>query len=163
MFSKKLQIANFELSNNSKSLIIAEIGINHEGSFQKCLELIAKAKNSGANLVKLQIADPGTDYMKKTKSFRIFKKIAFSKEEIFNIYKFCKSKKIKIFSTFGRKNFGFFKKLNQCCYKISSSLFNDFFFIDEILKLKKPVLLSSGVSELKDIDLLLKLIQKKKL
>jgi len=161
MFLKKMKISNIELSDIGKSIIIAEIGINHEGRYQKCLDLISEAKNSGADLIKLQIADPKTDYSIKTKSFNVFNSATFSNEEIFNIYNFCRVKKIKIFSTFGRKNLEFFKKLNQCCYKISSSLFNDFYFINDILKLKKPVLISSGVSELKDIDLILRLIEQK--
>lgn len=163
MFSQKMKIGRFKLSQKNKSLIIAEIGINHEGNFQKCLDMISNAKKSGADIVKLQIADPQSDYSQKSKSYRVFQSAFLSKEEIYNIYNFAKSKKINIFSTFGRKNFDFFKKINQCCYKISSSLFNDFYFIKDILRLKKPVILSTGVSELKDIDLMLKLLQKESL
>ena len=163
MFSKNMKIANLNLSHKNRAITIAEIGINHEGNFQKCLKMVIKAKNSGADLVKLQVADPQSDYDSNTRSYQIFKSTSFSKEEIFNIYKFAKQKKIKIFSTFGKKNFDFFKKLNQCCFKISSSLFNDFFFIKDILKLGKPVFLSTGVSDLKDIDFFLNLVRKEKL
>ena len=157
-----MKISNLKLSNKDRAIIVAEIGINHEGNFQKCLKMILKAKNSGADLIKLQIADPQTDYSRNSKSYQVFQSVTFSKEEIFKIYKFAKKNKIKLFSTFGRKNFDFFKKLDQCCYKISSSLFNDFFFIKDILKIGKPVILSTGVSELKDIDLFLNLIRKEK-
>ena len=115
------------------------------GSFQNCLKMI-KARDPGADLVKLQVADE-SNYLKNTKSFKIFLKSQLSKEDIFNIYRFGKKNKIKIFSTFDKKNLNFFKKLNQPCYKISSSLFYDYFFIREILKLKKPVFISSGVSD----------------
>lgn len=162
MFSKNIKIADLNLTQTNKALVIAEIGINHEGNYQKCLDMILSAKRSGADLVKLQVADPSSDYSNKTKSYKIFNSASFSREEIFNIYKFCKKKKIRIFSTFGRKNFEFFKKLNQCCFKISSSLFNDFFFIKDIIKQNKPVILSSGISELKDIDLILRLLKKEK-
>ncbi len=157
-----MKISNLRLSNKDRAIIIAEIGINHEGNFQKCLKMILNAKNSGADLIKLQIADPQTDYSRNSKSYQVFQSATFSKEEIFKIYKFANNKKIKLFSTFGRKNFNFFKKLDQCCYKISSSLFNDFFFIKDILKIGKPVILSTGVSELKDIDLFLNLMIKEK-
>ena len=163
MFKQKMKIGELVLSHKHRSIIIAEIGINHEGSFQRCLDMILNAKKSKADLVKLQIADPLSDYSRKSKSYKIFQSSAFSREQIYNIYKFAKSKDIKIFSTFGRKNLDFFKKLNQCCYKISSSLFNDFYFTKDILKLNKPVILSTGLSELKDIDLMLKLIKKENL
>lgn len=163
MFKQKMKIGELFLSQNHKSIVIAEIGINHEGNFNRCLEMILNAKKSKADLVKLQIADPFSDYSKNSNSYKVFKSVTFSKEQIYNLYEFAKSKKIKIFSTFGRKNLEFFKKLNQCCYKISSSLFNDFYFIKDLLKLKKPVILSTGLSELNDIDLMLKLVRKENL
>lgn len=162
MFSKKINISNLKLSEEKKALVIAEIGINHEGEFLRCIKMIQKAHNSGANLVKLQVADPASNYLNNTNSFKLFSKSMLSKEDIFNIYKFCKSKKIKIFSTFDKKNYDFFKKLNQACYKISSSLFYDYFFIKDILKLNKPVFISTGVSDLEDIDSLLNLLKKQK-
>ena len=160
MFSKRFKISNLSISQNDKAIIVAEVGVNHEGSFQNCLKMIKAARSAGADLVKLQVADPESNYLKNTKSFKIFLKSQLSKEDIFNIYQFGKKNKIKIFSTFDKKNLNFFKKLNQPCYKISSSLFYDYFFIREILKLKKPVFISSGVSDLKDIECLLVLLKK---
>ena len=90
MFTKKFRISNFNLTQNSKSLIIAEIGINHEGNFEKSLKMINKAKLSGADLVKLQFADVDTDYDKNTESYKLFKKSSISKEDIYNIYKYAK-------------------------------------------------------------------------
>ena len=159
MFSKKFKISNLDLTQDSKALIIAEIGINHEGNFEKCLKMINKAKLSGADLVKLQFADVDTDYDKNTSSYKLFKKSSISKENIYNIYKYSRQKNIKIFTTFGKKNLEFFKKLNQCCYKISSSLFYDFYFIKSVLMLKKPVIVSTGVAGIEDIDLLINLVK----
>ena len=100
MFSKKFKISNLDLTQDSKALIIAEIGINHEGNFEKCLKMINKAKLSGADLVKLQFADVDTDYDKNTSSYKLFKKSSISKENIFNIYKYSRQKNIKIFTNF---------------------------------------------------------------
>ena len=53
-----------------KVFIIAEIGINHEGSIKKCLYLIKKAKLAGADAVKLQTYTPDTmTFNLKTKTF----------------------------------------------------------------------------------------------
>lgn len=156
MFAKDFKIDGRKLSKNTEATIIAEVGINHEGNFSNCIKLVAEANKSGADLVKLQIADPDSSYEKNTLSYKIFKKSLLTKEEIFNIYKFCKKKKIKIFSTFDKKSFEFFSSLNQICYKISSSLFYDFYFIKKILKTGKPLIISTGLSDLDDIDALLK-------
>ena len=144
-FSKKFKIGNNTISTKSKTFIIAEIGINHEGVASNCLSDIS-AHKSGADIIKLQIIDPDVSYEKGSFSYNLFKKAKMSKEEIFNIYKICKKKKIKVFSTFDKKNFDFFKNLNQICYKISSSLFYDFYFIKNMQA--KATIISSGLSDL---------------
>ena len=101
-------------------------------------------KNSGADLVKLQVADPKSDYDSNTRSYQIFKSTSFSKEEIFNIYKFV-HKKIKIFLLLAKK-FWFFKNLINVVLKylqvylmifFSSKIFlnlaNQYFFLLEFL------------------------------
>ena len=162
MFAKNFNISNFNLSHQSKTLIIAEIGINHEGNYLKCLKMIDQAKKAGANLIKLQVVDPEANYEKGTNSYRIFSKANLSDEEIFKIYNYCKKKKIDIFSTFDKKKFDFFKKINQCCYKISSSLFYNYYLIKDILKMNKPVLISTGVADLNDIDIMVSLLKKER-
>jgi sialic acid synthase SpsE len=128
----------------------------------KCIKLIDEAKKTGANLVKLQVVDPHENYEKETSSFKIFNKSTLSDEEIFNIYNYCKKKKINLFSTFDKKKFDFFKKVNQPCYKISSSLFYDYYLIKDILKTKKPIIISTGVADLNDVDIMINLIKKDK-
>ena len=162
MFAKSFQISKLNLSQQSKIIIIAEIGINHEGNYLKCLKMINEAKKAGADLIKLQIVDPQANYEKGTNSYKIFNKANLSNEEIFKIYNYCKRKKIDIFSTFDKKKFDFFKKINQCCYKISSSLFYDYYLIKDILRMNKPVLISTGVADLNDIDVMINLLKKEK-
>jgi sialic acid synthase SpsE len=162
MFSKNFKISNLNLSSKSKTIIIAEIGINHEGNFSKCIKMINEANKAGANLIKLQVVDPNSNYEKSTLSYKLFKNSILSDENIFKIYSYCKKKKINIFSTFDKRKFEFFKKLNQPCYKISSSLFYDYFLIKDILKMNKPVLISTGVSDLEDISKMVSLLKKEK-
>lgn len=162
MFAQKYKISKHTISNNHRALIIAEVGINHEGSFSKCIKLINQANSAGADLIKLQIIDPESSYEPNTFSHKIFQKSKLTKEEIFNIYKICKKKNIKIFSTFDKKNFSFFKKINQPCYKISSSLFYDYYYIKDVIKTNKPIIISTGLSDIKDVDVLINLIKKEK-
>ena len=52
-----IRIGKKIVGDNMPVFIIAEIGINHEGSFNRCKKLVVSAKKSGANAVKLQIND----------------------------------------------------------------------------------------------------------
>ena len=162
MFAKNFQISKLNLSQQSKTIIIAEIGINHEGNYLKCLKMVNEAKKAGADLIKLQVVDPQANYEKGTNSYKIFNKASLLNEEIFKVYNYCKKKKIDIFSTFDSKKFDFFKKINQCCYKISSSLFYDYYLIKNILRMNKPVLISTGVADLNDIDVMINLLKREK-
>ena len=74
MFAKNFQISKLNLSQKSKTIIIAEIGINHEGNYLKCLKMISEAKKAGADLIKLQVVDPQANYEKGTNSYKIFNK-----------------------------------------------------------------------------------------
>ena len=55
---QSFSINRFYKSFNKRVFIIAEIGINHEGSVDKCIEMINKAKDSGADAIKIQTMDP---------------------------------------------------------------------------------------------------------
>ena len=66
-------IKNKTISENSPVYIIAEVGINHDGSKKKCMRLINQAHKSGADAVKLQIATPDLSYSKKHASYKEFK------------------------------------------------------------------------------------------
>ena len=65
------------LIGGNKVFIIAEIGINNNGSLKVCKNLIKKAKLSGADAVKLQISNPEYSYEKNTPSYKIFNKINY--------------------------------------------------------------------------------------
>ena len=81
MFSQNFKISNLHLSSKSKTIVISEIGINHEGNFLKCLKMIDQANKVGADLIKLQVVEPSANY-KTTKSYKIFKNSVLSDENI---------------------------------------------------------------------------------
>ena len=65
MFLKKFKFGNKYIGDNCNIFFIAEIGINHEGSFNKCVKLIDEAAKAGADAIKLQTIDPDENYLKK--------------------------------------------------------------------------------------------------
>ena len=98
---KNFQIKNKKINNSSKTFIIAEIGINHEGSFEKCKKMIAAAKHCGADAIKLQTISPNLNYHPSTKSFKEFKGTNFNRNQLSKLISYTKKKGIIFLSTPG--------------------------------------------------------------
>ncbi len=146
------KISNFLLGDRAKVFIIAEIGINHGGSLNKCLEMIKLAAKSGANAVKIQTVDPEESYLNTTKSFREFKSKNFSDNQIKKIIKLSKKLKIIFFSTPGDyTSLQRLINLKVPVIKVSSGLSNNYPLIREIIVKKIPLIISTGLSEKKDL------------
>ena len=108
---------------DAKTYIIAEIGINHEGSLNKCLEMIKSAKLSGVSAVKLQTIDPDLNYSTDTLSYRIFKSATLSKKNTAKAFEYSKKIGLDIFTTVGDITTAkWVRKLKPSAWKISSSL-----------------------------------------
>lgn len=135
-----------------KTFIIAELGINHDGSFDKCVKLIREAKKSGANSAKLQIIDPNSSYQKKTKSYKEFSNKILTIEELFKLKKFADEIKIEFFATIGDlASLELVKKLFIKKIKISSGLITNIPLIEEISKNKLELIISTGMAFKKEI------------
>ena len=135
-----------------KTFIIAELGINHDGSFDKCIKLIREAKKSGANSVKLQIIDPNSSYQKKTRSYKEFFSKTLTVEELFKLKKFTDEIKIDFFATIGDfVSLELIKKLFIKKIKISSGLITNIPLIEEVAKNKIELIISTGMAFKKEI------------
>ncbi len=154
---------NFSLKKiiKKKTFIIAEIGINHNGDFKKCKKLIKLAAKSGADAVKIQTINPEESYHPSSASYKVFKNKDFSVFELTRLNNFAKSKKIIFFSTPG--DISSLNKLIEAkinLFKISSGLLTNIPLIEKISKLGKPIILSTGMANEKDIDLAVKKLKK---
>lgn len=144
-----------------KTFIIAELGINHNGSFDKCIKLIREAKKSGANSVKLQIIDPNSSYQKKTRSYKEFLRKTLTLEELFKIKKFADEIKIDFFATIGDLvSLELIKKLLIKKIKISSGLITNIPLIEEVAKNKLELIISTGMAFNKEIKEALNVVNK---
>ena len=146
---------------------IAEMSANHCGNLNHALKLIQTAKINGADAVKIQTytAESMTLNLKK-KYFKINKGIWKGKylwdlydkgktplvwhKKLFN---YAKKIGIKIFSTpFDDKAVDFLEKLNCPIYKISSFEMTDLLLIKKVAMTKKPIIISTGMANVKEID-----------
>ena len=148
---------NFKIGNKiigkKRVFVIAEIGVNHNGSLPVCKNLIKQAKISGADAVKLQIINAEESYSKSTESYKIFKKNFLNYEEIKKIKIYANKLNIVLFATPGDfSSLSIIKKLNFPAIKISSGLLTNIPLIVEASKLKKPMIISTGFANLNEIN-----------
>ena len=130
--------------------IIAEVGINHEGCIETCKKLIKVAAEAGANAVKLQTIDPDLNYSAETESYRVFSKAKLTLSQTGQAFEYARKLGIEPFTTVGDiTTLREIQKVDPQCYKVSSGLLTCAPLIDEIVKLGKPVIFSTGMTDLK--------------
>ena len=157
------KVKNFEIGKPGKTFVIAEIGINHNGSFKTCERLIKSAANAGANGVKIQTIDVNSSYAKNTHSYKEFFNKNFNDKELFKLKKVSEKLGVIFFSTPG--DFVSLQRLVRIgipIIKISSGLMNNFPLIEEAIKRKIPVIISTGMADTHDLNRLDKFLKKNK-
>jgi N,N'-diacetyllegionaminate synthase len=158
--------------NLKKTLIIAEAGVNHNSKLSNAFKLVDAAKNCGADYIKFQSFrteflakknTPKVDYQKRNlvsniSHYNMLRKLELSFDEQFKIFQYCKKKNIGFASTpYDCKSAEFLKKLKVKFIKVSSADIVDKILHEKISKLKLPVIISTGMSSMKDIFEVLKI------
>jgi pseudaminic acid synthase len=171
-----MKIGNIEIGKNFRPKIIAEISGNHNGSLKKAIKLIELAKKAGADFVKLQTYTADTitlnssnkDFQIKDKNslwngntlHKLYEKAHTPWEWHKKLFSVAKKNKINIFSTpFDESAVDFLEKLNVPAYKISSFENNHYPLLIKVLKTKKPLIVSTGITSEKELDEIIKIIK----
>ena len=160
----------------SKIKIIAEAGINHNGSIKKAFQLVDIAKNSHSDFVKFQTYKTKnlvlTDAKKakyqinssKENQFEMLKKSELSYEDFYKIYKYTQKKKIEFLSApFDIESAIFLKKIGLKTIKIPSGEITNIPLLEFLSKTKLRLILSTGMSTLQEIDNAVKILKKNNL
>ena len=149
-----------------KPFIIAELSANHGGSINIAKQLISLAKKSGVDAVKLQTFNPSlitinsnNKYFKITKGlwkgynlWSLYNKAQTPKKWHKQLFEYAKKLKIICFSSaFDPENVYELEKLNSPIYKVASFEMLHEPLIEAIAKTKKPVIISTGTANLKEI------------
>ena len=170
-----IKIYNKKISYKSSPFIIAEIGINHNGSINKAFKLIDFAVAAKCDAVKFQTINinnlmvkntPLAKYQKKTKfknMNELIEKYNLEYNDFIKLKNYCKKKKIIFLSTpFDIESAIFLNKINVPAFKISSTDNDNIFLIETIKKFNKPVILSTGMTNISELKKILELIKFKK-
>ena len=150
----------------SKINIIAEIGVNHNGKFLTAVKLMQKAKKCGADSVKFQTFFTDefckedakkANYQinqtpKKLSHYNMLKNLELTENEFLKLFNFARKLNLNFISTpYDIKSVKLLKKLNINCFKTASTDLIDLLLHKEIIKTKKPVIISTGASTMSEI------------
>lgn len=158
-----------QISNFSEPYVIAEIGANHNGDMDLAKKMILSAKNSGADCVKFQswtqkslIASEEYDRNQtyndsKKKHFGSLKemvqKYALTYEQHFDLKQFCDTNEITFASSpFSKEEAKLLNDVDVPFFKIASMDINYLDFIKDVASYNKPVIISTGMANLSEIE-----------
>ncbi|MDC0645054.1 N-acetylneuraminate synthase family protein [Candidatus Pelagibacter ubique] len=172
--SIKFKIGKIIIEDNTPPVIIAEIGINHNGSLDLAIAIADKAIKSGAEIIKHQthiIDDEMSEEAKKVipgnstySIYEIIKKCALGESDERKLMQYIKSrKKIFISTPFSRAAVDRLERFNVPAFKIGSGECNNYHFIKYICRFKKPIILSTGMNSISSIKKSIRIIQKNKI
>jgi len=171
-FNKQIFIDKYLLSNNSKVFIIAEAGVNHNGSLETAKRLIDVAKESEVDAIKFQAFKTNqlildnvekAPYQKRTLSdesqFEMLQKLEFSQEQNIELMRYCQKKDLIFLTTpFDEESLSALDELDLPAYKVSSTDLTNMPFLQNIAQKNKPIMLSTGMSYLSEVEMALKMI-----
>tara|TARA_B110000211_G_scaffold196182_1_gene225122 strand:+ start:3497 stop:4534 length:1038 start_codon:yes stop_codon:yes gene_type:complete len=162
-----------KILKNNKVFIIAEAGVNHNGSMNLAKRLIDTAVKAGVDAVKFQtfISEnviskyaEKADYQKSTtgineSQLEMVKKLELSFDEFIELKKYCESKGIMFLSTaFDIDSMRFLKTLNMGLWKVPSGEITNLTYLQKIGSYNDEVIFSTGMSTLGDIETALEIL-----
>ena len=165
--NKEVKIGNLKIGDKHKTYIIAEAGLNHNGSFELAKQLIDQAKLTGCNSIKFQSFLPNSRVSKEVKSEKYAEKVIGTQEslsELFRrlslsfstqkkIFSYARKRKLEIFSTpFDFESADFLEKMKVSAFKIASADLNNLPLIKYVASKQKTMILSTGMSKISEID-----------
>ena len=163
---KNFFIENKEIGENCATFIIAEVGSNHNRNLAQAKRLIEVAGDAGADAVKFQTFSAEKIYSKKTITpdylkgkinqssvWKLIKDLEMPREWLGELADYSKSRDLIFLSSpFDYEAITELEELHMAAYKVASFEIVDLQFLKAIAKTKKPIILSTGMASLGDIE-----------
>ena len=159
---QEIQIQNRKIGLNHPPLVIVEIGINHEGSLKTAFEMVDAAWKSGAEIIKHQTHIVEDEMSKEAKKvipgnasvsiYEIMERCALNEEDEIKLKNYIESKGMIFISTpFSRAAANRLERMGVSAYKIGSGECNNYPLIEHIASFGKPMIVSTGMNDIKSI------------
>jgi len=161
---RTVDIGSRPVGERQPAYIIAEVGINHNGSLDLAKKLIDAAVLSGCNAVKFQKRTPELCVPKEQRNvvretpwgmmtyLEYRERIEFGQRDYEEIDRYCSEKKIDWFaSCWDEDSVDFIEQFNPVCYKVASASLTDHRLLEYTCKTNRPIILSTGMSTWEEI------------
>lgn len=167
-----MKIENRNIGLDHPPLVIAEIGINHEGSLETAYELVDAAISSGAEVIKHQTHVVEDEMVPAAKEiipgnadisiYEIIERCALSEEDEIKLKNYIESKGAIFLSTpFSRAAADRLERMGVSAYKIGSGECNNYPLIDHVASFGKPMIVSTGMNDLSSVAKTVKILRDK--
>ncbi len=165
-----MKIENRNIGLDHPPLVIAEIGINHEGSLETAYELVDAAISSGAEVIKHQTHVVEDEMVPAAKEiipgnadisiYEIIERCALSEEDEIKLKNYIESKGAIFLSTpFSRAAADRLERMGVSAYKIGSGECNNYPLIDHVASFGKPMIVSTGMNDLSSVAKTVKILR----
>lgn len=157
---KEIQIGKRKIGPHHPPLVIAEVGINHEGDVNKAIRMIDDAANAGCECVKFQSHIPEEEMIPndvrpghtKETIWEIMERCLLTEEEELRLKEYTESKgMIYLCTPFSRAAADRLNKWGVAAYKIGSGECNNYPLIEHVTSFGKPIILSTGMNDIESI------------
>jgi N-acetylneuraminate synthase len=169
----EFSIGDVFIGSNHPPVVVAEIGINHNGSLIEAKKIANLAITSGAKIIKHQTHIVEDEMSSEAKDiipgnadisiYEIMKNCALSKEDEYSLMKYIQSKGAVFISTpFSRAAANLLEEFNVPAYKIGSGECNNYPLIKHVASFGKPIILSTGMNSIQSVKKTVEIIEKHK-
>lgn len=170
---KTMKIGNRTIGEGHDPLVIAELGINHEGDLNIAFEMVDAAHKAGAEIIKHQTHVVEDEMSKAAKNiipgntdvsiYEVMSRVALSEDDEIKLKNYVEEKGMIFISTpFSRAAVDRLERMNVVAYKIGSGEMNNYPLLDYIASLGKPMIVSTGMNDLKSIQKAVDILNKHK-
>lgn len=174
--SRKVKIGDKLVGDGEPCFVIAEIGLNHNGDIKLAKKLIDAAALAGCDAVKFQkrtpelCVPPAQRNVQRETPWGVMTyleyryRVEFGEEEYAEIDRYCKEKGVAWFaSCWDEPSVDFIEKFSPACYKVASASLTDVKLLTHTAATGRPIMISTGMSTMEEIEAGAKLINPEKL
>jgi sialic acid synthase SpsE len=165
-----ITINNRNIGLNYAPVVIAEIGINHEGSLEAAFEMVDAAWKAGAEIVKHQTHIVEDEMSKEAKKvipgnasvsiYDIMERCSLNEEDEIKLKEYIESKGMIFISTpFSRAAADRLERMNVTSYKIGSGECNNYPLIEYVASFGKPMIVSTGMNNIESVKKTVKILE----
>ncbi len=149
----EVKISGIAVGAGHPAMVIAEVGINHNGDFDTASELVRQAHKAGASAVKLQTYTTERRVPKESPIFGILKQCELSYEQQAKLIALGRELGVEVFSTpFDEQAVAFLNEAGVACHKIASFDIVNLKLLNAVAKSGKPVIVSRGMATAAEVE-----------